>query len=311
MQSLLLIATMVVLGGALLTSTLVSTKAALHQAVIRKSQTAISDATAQFVAWAQNYVTRYGTEAPWPRGIQPQSGPIHEDLCSGKIMPSAMPASESCPLIATLRWKITGSSAGSTQQSPQNGVTSIAQNLSVSLDEQRISATLSVAISNPSGTTVFATHSREVTARIFDAAPYVAVTATRDVSAEVADIHTSEGDTGGALPYGFTPKAPTALSPAQFTDTRLRTTIDCHNSAQNNDQGDPLADGINVPFDRTTRPYGNVAWVFEAPCAPNYYIDTREAPSDYSPPDNSTYATNASSSIPWRKSDENTSPYSL
>lgn len=85
-QSLLLIATMLIVGSALLTSTLVSAKAAFHRAVIHKSETAMSDATAQFVSWAQNYVSKYGTEAPWPTGMQPQSGPISEDLCTGKVL---------------------------------------------------------------------------------------------------------------------------------------------------------------------------------------------------------------------------------
>ncbi len=125
-QSLLLIATMLIVGSALLTSTLVSAKAAFHRAVIHKSETAMSDATAQFVAWGQNYVSKYGTEAPWPSGMQSQSGPLSEDLCTGKVLtgntppsPGAPSPNGTCPLIATMEWTVTGSSVTPTMRSAQ------------------------------------------------------------------------------------------------------------------------------------------------------------------------------------------------
>lgn len=318
-QSLVLIATMLIVGGALLTSTLVSAKAALHQAVIHKSETAMSDATAQFVTWAEDYVSKYGTEAPWPSGMQPQSGPIVEDMCSGKIASggglsqagpssstgsSSAPGSSSvsgsssapigaspggaCPLTATMQWTVTGSSATSASRAAaQTAAISTAQNLSVSLDEQRVSATLTIIITDASGRTTFANHSRELTARIFDAMPYVAVTGSHDVSTEVGDIHASEGDTGGVGRFQSSNRStvPTANDPSAFTDTQILTTVDCANSPTNNDQNNPQADGTRVYFDRSGRNYGNLAWAFEAPCAPTYSIDSTNAPSDYPAPE--------------------------
>ena len=319
-QSLLLIATMLIVGSALLTSTLVSAKAAFHRAVIHKSETAMSDATAQFVSWAQNYVTKYGTEAPWPTGMQPQSGPISEDLCTGKVLsgnalgaPGASPSNGTCALMATMEWTVTGSSATTALRPVQTAATSTAQNLSVSLDEQRISATLTVIITNASGKTVFANHSRELTARVFDASPYVAVTGTRDVSSEVGDIRASEGDTGGfrELRNAYASSGPNEQAPASLSDTRILTTIDCTNSAGNDNQTDPYVDRNNVYFDRSTRTYGNLAWAYEATCAPKYEINTAGAPSEYEPAQNNVYLSRAAATKTWQKSDENAGGYSL
>jgi len=319
-QSLLLIATMLIVGSALLTSTLVSAKAAFHRAVIHKSETAMSDATAQFVSWAQNYVSKYGTEAPWPTGMQPQTSPISEDLCTGKMLsgnaPSAPGASlpiGTCALMATMEWIVTGSSATTgSRAAAQTTAISTARNLSVSLDEQRISATLTVIITNPSGKAVFANHSRKLTARIFDASPYIAVTGSRDVPTEVGDIHSSEGDTGGAGRFLSSNRsvAPSPVDPSAFTDTQILTTIDCANTTTNNDQNNPQADGSSVYFDRSQRNYGNLAWAFEAPCAPTYQIDSTDAPKDYQPPQGRTYGTGAAVDRPWHKGDQNASSYS-
>jgi len=320
-QSLLLIATMLIVGSALLTSTLVSAKAAFHRAVIHKSETAMSDATAQFVTWAQDYVAKHGTEAPWPSGTQPQTGPIAEDLCTGKVVPEntssqlgARQQSGACPLMATMEWTVTGSSAATTAHAAQTPAMSTAQNLSASLDEQRISATLTIIIADASGRAIFANHSREVTARIFDAVPFVAVTGSRDVSTEVGDIHASEGDTGGSSQLGQAQGQsavyPTEVAPAAYTDTQITTAIDCGNSAQNGSRNDPYADGNRVYFDRSRRQYGNVAWAFEAPCTPQYTIDTNGAPADYHAVQGNVYATNAATTKPWRKADEDVSGYS-
>jgi len=318
-QSLLLIATMLIVGSALLTSTLVSAKAAFHRAVIHKSETAMSDATAQFVSWAQNYVTKYGTEAPWPTGTQPQSGPISEDLCTGKVLsgnalgaPGASPSNGTCALMATMEWTVTGSSATTALRPVQTAATSTALNLSVSLDEQRISATLTVIITNASGKTVFANHSREVTARIFDAVPYVAVTGSRDVATEVADIHASEGDTGGfhQTEQGDFSATPTPNNPAAYTSTQIITEIDCANSLTNDNQTDARANDNHVYFDRSDRGYGTLAWAFEAPCVPRYQINTNGAPADYRPATANIYGTGSATDRAWHKSDENTANYS-
>jgi len=318
-QSLLLIATMLIVGSALLTSTLVSAKAAFHRAVIHKSETAMSDATAQFVTWAQNHVSKYDTEAAWPTGMQPQSGPMNEDLCTGKVLsgnapPQAagLPANSTCPLMATMEWTVTGSSATPVLRSAQTAATSTAQNLSVSLDEQRISATLTVIITNASGKTVFANHSRELTARIFDASPYVTATGTRDVSSEVGDIHGSEGDTAGfhQTEQGGFSATPTPSNPAAYTSTQIITEINCSNSPANDNQTNAAVDDNGVYFDRSERSYGNLAWAFEAPCLPQFQINVAGAPADYKPATGNTYGTGSAADKAWRKSDENAANYS-
>lgn len=310
-QSLVIIAAMVVLSGAILTSTLVTAKASLHHTLLAKTQTAMNDATAAFIGAAASDVRKYGTEQPWPSPT-----PSSQAMCGNASSPAG--ASVPCPFLAVASWRVTGrtSAAPVSFPSPMAGsATSNAQNLAATIDEQRVSATIAVRITDPTGRTLLADRSREVTARIFNASPYVVITGSRDSTTAAGSVHAAEGDTGGAAPSKleeyYMPQSPDAKYPAQFTDTRIRTTVDCKNSSTTFDQNEPHATvdfGLNV--NHSVRAFGNQDWAFEAPCDPKYLVDDSSAPSGYATPIGSLYVANPTPvDLRWRKGDYNPSSF--
>jgi len=201
--------------------------------------------------------------------------------------------------------------------SPMAGsATSNAQNLAATIDEQRVSATIAVRITDPTGRTLLADRSREVTARIFNASPYVVITGSRDSTTAAGSVHAAEGDTGGAVPttidgHSFMVKEPNRTHPSAFTDTRVRTSVDCGNSRSTFDQQNPLsAADQGVLVDHSIRPFGNQDWSYEAPCAPTYAIDNSAAPSAYATPLGSVYYADSDlHSHAWRKGDQGSSSF--
>jgi len=145
-------------------------------------------------------------------------------------------------------------------------------NLARTVDEQRITAIVSVDVQSADGKRTFASESREITARTFDASPYVVVTGVRAASTINGTIRTSEGDSGGHLgnyesAYVKYQSTPNPNYPSVVTDTRIFTTVACVNSvgfdSKNafNEAGSHL-----VPVGRD----GDADWVFEMPCSPTY-----------------------------------------
>jgi len=307
-QSLVIIAAMVVLSGAILTSTLVTAKASLHHTLLAKTQTAMNDATAAFIGAAASDVRKYGTEQPWPSPT-----PSSQAMCGNASSPAG--ASVPCPFLAVASWRVTGrtSAAPVSFPSPMAGsATSNAQNLAATIDEQRVSATIAVRITDPTGRTLLADRSREVTARIFNASPYVVITGSRDSTTAAGSVHAAEGDTGGTVPLllvnGSRPLAsPIPNHPERFIDTRIRTSVDCYNSQPNFDQANPhSAADVGLQVDHSIRSFGNQDWAYEAPCAPAYAIDESAAPSGYATPIGSVYLSDpAQRNHQWRKGDGN------
>ncbi len=312
-QSLVIIVAMVVLSGAILTSTLVTARASLHQTLLAKTQTAMNDATAAFVGAAAGNVRKYGTEQPWP-----SSSPSAQSMCGdASIGPDASSVSP-CPFLAVASWRVTGRTSAApaiSSSPPPASATSDAQNLAATIDEQRVSVTIAVRITDPTGRTLLADRSREVTARIFNASPYVVITGSRDSAAAAGSIHAAEGDTAGKPPSNlernYIPISPDAGHPAQFTDTRLRTTVDCSNSSTTFDEAQPEATrDVGQYVDRSVREFGNQDWAFEAPCDPKYPIDNSKAPSGYATPIGSVYVTTQRpADLPWPKGDRNQSSF--
>lgn len=294
-QGLLLVATLLIVAASILTETLVAAKAGFHATMAATTQTATADATTAFVRWAQGRVTTYGASnaKAWP----PQSAP--EPIPN--VCPAATPAGGGgtpapCALAALATWQIRGAtSAGdATLASPPPG-TADAQNLAPTINEQRVAATIAVRITDPTGRTTFADRTREVTARIFEASPYVVITGTRDVTAEAGTADAGEGDTAGVAQYGdlygnnFS--SPNPEHPAAGTDTRIRTSVDCVNSAPNENRGYGIparAGQINYSF----HPYGNQDWAYELPCdPPNGPPTPPPGLNGYLPPQGTLYAT--------------------
>jgi len=310
LQSLLLIATLIIMGSALLTSTLVNAKTAFHQMVARKTQAAMSDATSEFTAWAQENVRTNGiAQLPvWSAKVQQR--PL-QSLCKpAETGGAAASPPSSCALFQRIQWNVTGHTGSISNAASNDTLLSTASNIATAQDEQRISATITVAITNASGTLTYANHSREVTARLFHAFPYLVITASRDASTDAGEIESSEGDTAGAASqYLQTASAsgPVADEPATFTNTEIRTTVDCRNTA-NQPPSNSRQGGNNASFVQLRR-YGNLSWAFEVPCAPSTQIDARTIPPNYLPPDGAVYQDRSTINASWFKGDENNSSF--
>jgi hypothetical protein len=317
-QSLVLIASLVLISGAIILSALTSAKITLQQTVLAKSQTAMTEATRDFVTWAAAFVAQNGTEqksAAWT----PPSTPVTEYVCPSGAE-NTPPDATTCNYLATITWKITGSTADGPPTTPGASTQlSTAENLATTVDEQRISATIVVRLTNATGQTVLATRTLELTARATNVAPYVIPSGEREVGTAAADIHAAEGDTGGQLPVDANRPlgAPDTANPARYTDTRIHTVVDCINSTATFDETDPAArvDGnANGRIDYRFHPWGNQNWAYENPCEPSYYSkieDSKNYPSSAQEPKGSEYATDPdpASSADWTTGEENTSAF--
>lgn len=177
------------------------------------------------------------------------------------------------------------------------------------LDEQRISATVNVAISDQLGHSIFGAKSQEITARIFDASPYIVVTGSHDSTSAAGVTSASEGDSGGvpSTVNGIAVNAvPDPHRPNAYVDTTINTTIDCinpnsfsqTNPFSNVDKGNGQIIGV--------RQGGSMAWSFQMPCTPTYGVPAAPlGTSFYSPPTGRTYQIDVSSnSIQWTKNDQ-------
>jgi len=312
---------MVLLSGAVMLTTLVSAKTSLQQTVLAKSQTAMSDATQDFVGWAAAFVAKNGPDQKTSAWASPSTA-ITEPVCpQSASAPTAGPAP--CNYLATITWRVTGASADGaavSNEGQDQQPTSLARNLAETIDEQRISATISVRLTDNSGTTLLATRSREVTARLINSDPYIVVTGVRDIASGTASITSTEGDTGGAggtLDVGVVVGDPSSNLPASYVDTRIQTTVDCVNSSSTFDQSNPTApiDGrVHQYIDHRFHQWGNQDWEFENPCAPTYLakiVTSSTIPPDAKLPEGSVYATNpsANDNAPWQKRDESPSSF--
>jgi len=309
LQSLLVIATTVVLASTVLLSALVSAKTSLHQEATRKAETAAADGTTAFVAWAQSIMAKNAltNSNDWP--TKP-SAPIREELC----VPGTLPPGVKCPFVATIDWTVTGKSATSDAPSVWSTSSHIA-NASATLDEQRISATLVTlvtryGVSSPANVSA---HTRKLTARTFSAYPYVVITAVHDDRAESASVATSEGDTGGEFDFGHQHVAaarlqtPDPLRPAAYINTSLMAEATCSEPSY------PVRNGggsiESAPDFKAVRTYGNADWRFEAPCRPKTRVTLNLPSPTWTPPDPNHYVNDASISNTWDKHDGNTNPF--
>jgi hypothetical protein len=310
LQSLVVIAAMLVLTASILLETLVSAKAGFHTAMLARTQTALVDATASFVTWARSRVVTYGAgnALGWPA----QSAPTYDPNVCPSAAPQAGSTPAPCAFTVIDTWQIRGATATAAGPSanPQPGFAD-ARNLAPTVNEQRLAATIDVRITDRAGRTTYAERTREVTARLFEAPPYVVITGVRDIVAEAGSIHAGEGDTGGAPAYGALGGdeygTPNPQLPAADTDTRIRTSVDCQTESGSRGQAEfqPAEPG---QIDYSFHPYGNQDWAYETPCVP---IDGVPSPPPglpgYLPPVGSLYATSPGdqSNTTWTSGNDN------
>ena len=283
---------MLVVTAALLLNELFSAKAALHQQVMNSSQTEMAEATSRFVRWAASNVKLSGTRlSAWPKMIPIKIASQNQEIESDK----------SDHMVALITWSVNGGSgldAPVNEKLPQ----SIATNVSQELDEQRISATISVSITNRSGSSLIKL-SRNVTARIFNADPYLVVTGMKSADSTAGTINSVEGDSGG---FGevfntnqFNEKVPDVSSPALYVNTTIQAAIGCLNTAgASQGRQSSIASDLLV----NVRSAGNLAYAFEAPCQPVFTMSSY--PSNYSFPKNGVYLEDDSIDRAWSKNNQ-------
>ncbi|MBD5634334.1 MAG: hypothetical protein IAI49_07625, partial [Candidatus Eremiobacteraeota bacterium] len=188
LQALLSIAFITILAGALLTSAFVDVKVASHQTLTKLASTALGKGTDEFINWAQIYVARHGASAAWPAATVSDAP---EPICSPP--PSAgngAAATSQCNSFVTISYAVVGESAASATGSD------VAQNLQAALNENRIAGTVTATITDRSGN-VESSHTRMLTARVFDAPPFAILSGARDATTMANSIQSAQGDTAG------------------------------------------------------------------------------------------------------------------
>lgn len=281
LQSLVLIAAMVLVSAAVMTSSLISARTALHARALALSHTAMTTSLADFQNWAATIVKTQSARARWPTTVTTEFKP----LCPSTTNAGA------CNTYLSAKWIVTGATSSvSSEGILSNREYAQAKNLSAPLDEQRLSATISIDLVNSRGKATIAATTMQTTLRLFDASPYVVVTGTRQTASLSALETSAEGDSGGAEqnPHIFAAR-PNPENPSALQDTRLATAVDCVNSALAQNQNDPYQD-IGVDSLKAVRSEGNLIWAYETPCKPNYSIPLSNLP-EYLLPMNGVYTT--------------------
>jgi len=234
---------MLTLTGALLANGLRAAKIAQHADVARYSAVTIADGVADFTHGLAQFVALHGSGGPWP--LKP----------SHSALRSACSADAACPFEYAVSGVITAASAAST-----SGADAAPNLQAAAIDEQRVSAIVTVSIIGRAGVTV-GTRTRFLTYRVFTTAPYAVISGSRDVAAPGgAPSSGAQGDTGG------TAGDPAPIDPAATPppgDTRIHVRLTCGTVSPNvvpfaNDQQAAGNDGL---------PWGDTAQAaHESPC---------------------------------------------
>ena len=290
MQSMVLLAAIIVISGTLLTSTLMTAKKSLHELLLTKTQIAMNNTVGDFEAWAIQRVQSSNTQTTWPttftRNIKSTCG------------------LQTCKYWAYSQWLVTGTTTALTRQANTTANNASAINLATAVDEQRISAQITVSIDDASGKTTFSSATREITARTLNIEPYVVITGIKDLETASGQRQSVEGDSGGFnSPEQKLQATPDPTFPENLTDTRIKTDVNCDNSVASKNQGDPYADRA-ISVDHSVRQFGDQDWQFEVPCTPSYQnqiIVPQNLPG-YEYPKGRTYGTVSSDGVDqWSK----------
>jgi hypothetical protein len=235
-----IIAFMLTLTGALLENDLRDAKVTLDATVARYSDVTMSDGVADFTHGLAGLVQRNGASGPWP----------HEPSISALKSTCAVTDTTSCPFRYRIQATITAGSS-----SAASGGADPASNLQAAvIDEQRVSARVTVTIVGPAGA-VLGTRTRFLTYRVFETAPYAVISGSRDSATVNGANSAAQGDSGGS---------PGTPASGTFDDTRIHVRLTCRTVTDNvvpftNDQQPAGNDGL---------PWGNAAQAaYEAPCA--------------------------------------------
>jgi hypothetical protein len=255
-----IVALLFTLTGAVLETAAQQAKAGLDAAVARSADVALGGGVADFTGALARFVAANGTGGPWPQPDPSASRPA-----------CASAAAERCLFSYVVRATITAASS----TSAATGADAASNLQAAVIDEQRVSAVVTVTLSGPSGT-VLGTRTRFLTYRVFGSAPYAMVSGSRDLAADDGLQSAAAGDSGGAA--GSQPAAASAgsqpaaapagsqpaVAPAGADDTRIHVRLTCRTVIANvvpfaNDQQTAGNDAL---------PWGNAAQAaYEVPCA--------------------------------------------
>ena len=300
LQTLPLLAMIFVLGLGLVTSQLVAVRYTVQHAASRDIGLADDGAVIDVTRNIAQYVHDNGsTEGPWKSPTEPTQ---KESTCAGQV-------TDQVCLYTTYRWRFTGASRSAPSRfggsTPQSGSgQSQAVNLQRALiDEQRVSVQIIATINTARGDQL-GDRTRDVTFRIFNAAPYAVAVGSYDVNSELGSAKATQGDTGGdhqtELANSGVERHPDPQNPDHFKDTTIHVAVTCQNSPQNM-SSDPYANnhlayaGPNAP----NLPWGVTAHAYETPCLQPRYSQLESPPAGAQPyPTNEDYTLSQASPPP-------------
>lgn len=213
------------------------------------------------------------------------------------------------------QWRVTGGMADQTQTGQQ----STALNLEPALQEGRASITITTTLYKTLSGPLHSAASRSstITGRYLNTLPYFAVTAVRDVSANVAAIDDSEGDSGGVRlldEKSQQASSPDASVPGAYTKTALNSQMTCVNSKDAQHANDPkldvpsAADMPTIPHHAYVPNEETLVWIYEAPCVtPSETIF--DAPPNSDVNSQGEYRHSGSANKNWKKGDSEDSTF--
>jgi len=239
------------LTGALLQNAQRAANVTLHAAVAHYAEATLADGVADFTGGLAAYVAQRGSAGPWPSGTSTSA-------------PKSACAAAAVQTTCQFRYIVSAAITGASVPAGISGGEAAANLQSAAIDEQRVSAAVTVTVIGADGVAL-GSRTRALTYRVFSSAPFAIVSGSRDSAAVEGAQSTAQGDTGGAIAAGTPPTAVSA------DDTRIHVRLTCSTV---------VADV--VPFVNDQQPVGNdgLPWgnapqaAYETPCT------TADAPAD-------------------------------
>jgi hypothetical protein len=215
---------LLVFTGTILTQAVVASKVALQASVARYLEAAAGDGVADLTAGMQYYVKYAGSAGPWQAGSGESRSP-RRPVCAETVAP------DECPFTYDIAAHVTGS----TTASPATGAgTDVALNLqSAVIDEQRVSAQVTVHLYPRQSDKAIGSRTRYLTYRVFNSAPYAIISGVRDGTSDNGLATSAQGDTSGTpakpvlgpgLADAHTPRTD---APDAYRDSRLQIQMVC------------------------------------------------------------------------------------
>jgi hypothetical protein len=245
----------------ILTQALVASKIALHATVARYLEAASGDAVADLTGGMQYYVKHAGAAGPWlVEGSESRSP--RRPVCAETV------ASGECPFSYDISARVTGSTTGTAP----GGGTDVALNLqSAVIDEQRVSAQVTVRLYARDSDKILGSRTRYLTYRVLNSAPYAIISGVRDGTTVNGLAASAQGDTSGTA--ALTIKngtisdnpAPQVDSPDAYRDSTVQVRMICSTI---ND-----ASRLQSPPGNENTPWGVSALGLEQPCQPDSSYD--------------------------------------